>query len=179
MKIKLLSSLMVLVFFAIFAGCSKSDTEEAVVSIVGSFSAKVDGVEWKATIAESAGIKYNDYITITGIKGLPGTAEGESILITINAITTGTYALKLNVEGVDIQAFSSYQTNLSAEPDATNTIFNSYEGSVTLSELNTTDKRMSGTFTFKAKNSASPSVEKVISEGVFKNLKYTDQSATN
>jgi len=141
----------------LFAACSKDD---GLSDLFPGMSAKIDGEQW-STITRVTVLENNKFV-ITGTS-----ATGKSLAITINGQTEGTYAVNL----LSINKAVYKETVNTSTEDA----FIAVSGEIVLTEVNTSDKKISGTFNFSVVR-ANPATTISITEGVFTNLKYTDTS---
>ena len=156
---KTINLLLIIIAVAfIFSNCDKDEDNPIINN--ASMSAQVDGSEWSA-ITRVTVLKNNKFI-ITGTS-----VSGTVINVTILGITTGTYTLTL--DSLTAQFSGLYQPSATS-PTEDNYIVKS--GKVVISEINTSDKKISGTFEFAAKNILSGE-EKSITNGVFNYLKYS------
>lgn len=124
-------------------------------------NAKVDGTEWKTSIRASR--LENDKFIVTGTS-----IAGEILAITIFGSSEGIYELSLTQ--AKCAALLKESVNSTTE-DA----YASVTGKVTLTDVNTSTKKISGTFEFVLLRSLSGETVHV-TEGVFKNLTYTVES---
>ncbi|WP_339834343.1 DUF6252 family protein [uncultured Flavobacterium sp.] len=137
---------------------------------VGSFTAKIDGQLWTAQ-STAALIGGN----LMAINATIGGDTGESFSFLIDGVATGTYPANENIltyspAGTDF-GWSSLNFNNPTE----NT------GSITITSINTVNKTISGTFSFKGYwSDDTPNIApKNITEGVFTNITYEDYLDTN
>lgn len=152
---KTINLLLIIAVAFIFSNCDKDEINNA------SMAAQVDGSGWSALTRVTV-LKNNKFI-ITGTS-----ASGTVINITIFGITTGTY--KLTLDSLTVQFSGLYQ------PSATSPAEDNYiskSGTVVISEINTSDKKISGTFEFAAKKLSGE--EKSITNGEFNYLKYSEE----
>ncbi|NUY80038.1 hypothetical protein HUK80_03960 [Flavobacterium sp. MAH-1] len=170
MKNKLLIGLFA--FFSVlnFTAC---DTEPIDPNIIvpdpvdpvedGTFTAKIDGVQYTALTAEA--FISGGAITIAAVR-----ANGDNFAFVIGGNTAGTYAANQNIlmftQG---QSESGWQSINPANPGE-NT------GSVTISEVNTTNHTITGTFHFTGYWNGDGTIEpKEFTEGEF-TVPYSDPS---
>jgi len=134
--------------------CSK-DSDSIIDTKMG---AKIDGNSWSSITRVS--VMAGETITITG------TSTADVMVITINGITAKTYTL--SIIPVSTECACVYQPSLiSGENDW----YYSTSGTVTLTKVDTVNKKISGTFQFTvAKGLLST---KSITSGVFNDLSYT------
>lgn len=135
--------------------CTKDDQEEIKEAVLGTMNASIGGVEWTADAP--AAVVSSDRITVTGISGK------QSITLTVETKTTGNYKITPNaITG------AVYVANTDSASTKT---YISTSGTLTVSDINTKSKRVSGSFVFKAftpdlKDSIS------VSNGQFTYVKY-------
>ena len=159
-RILLLSTLII---FSTFIGCKKDESLPA-----ASMSAKVDGNTW-STVARVA----RHTTTGEGQFVITGTSlTGSAIVLTTIGDDVGEYLLTLTMTEDEKQIIAVYQ------PDVTSPTENNYvakSGSIKITDINTEDKLISGTFSFNAyKNILNVTPDTVITEGVFSNLQYSE-----
>lgn len=134
-----------------------------------SMSCKLDALSWMAAEGQAGITIEQGLIRISG-----KAADGTSLILTLNGTAPGTY--KLTQGGNNVGVYS---------PDSTSASFASNQGldptaTVVISEINTTDSTMSGSFQFTGFRPSDNS-KKVITEGKFINLKFalvTNSTAT-
>ncbi|MBK9637067.1 MAG: hypothetical protein IPO63_04345 [Bacteroidetes bacterium] len=127
-------------------------------------SAKVDGVNWTSLSNKTAGSIINNVSTCTGIA-----SDSSRITFTVNqnVALNGTYDLGFGSGNVGSYATTSSSLPWISSGSVTCT------GTLTITALNTTSKRMSGTFAFKGYR-ASDNTFRDITVGVFTNVAYQD-----
>jgi hypothetical protein len=147
-----------IVFFTLFAvvlmGCNK----ESLQNLAPNMSATIDEDSW--TSLTRASILTDDGISITA-----SSTSGETLILTILGDSAGIYDLNLT----SAKCGAVYKETLS---QSTSDAWVSSSGQINLTEVNTSDKKISGTFHFQMKQDLSSTVIE-ISDGVFNNLKYT------
>ena len=152
-KIILLLGLITLMF-----GCSKDNSN----FLSTDMSAKIDQKDWK-TLTRTTVLNSGKFI-ITGIA-----LDGSSLAITIFSDKAGNYKVTPNQDACE----AVYKKTAKATSDDT---YLAISGNVSLSEVDNTNKQISGTFNFTVAHSLTDSSWISISEGKFTNLKYTDTS---
>lgn len=152
------------VLVVVLLSCSK-DSDEAIAS-AGSIAATVDGVSWKATVA-SASIA-NGAITIAGKD-----ANNKGIQFgTLKSIKKGTYSVK-GPNGSELP-----EASLSLTPAGETAYASSYYaagqtvGTITISEIDETNKTVSGSFSGKVKRLVPAQKEIEIKGGTFNKVSY-------
>lgn len=137
------------------SSCTKDDQEEIKEAVIGTMNASIAGVEWIADAP--SGVVGSDRITVTGV------GSKKSIVLTIETTKTGNYKITANsITG------AVYVANTDSASTKT---YISTEGTLTVSDINTKSKRISGSYVFKAfSTNLKDSVS--VSSGQFTNLKY-------
>lgn len=142
----------------VLASCS---LEEIIDELAPDMTAKIDGIEWKASIPYAA-LEDGKFI-ITGVS-----LDGKSISITVNGTNTGNY--ELNITSVQCTAIYKESTSSSLE-DA----YIAVSGAVNISAVDTEKKTISGTFSFSVmRDIMEPAVE--ITGGKFNYLSYSEEA---
>ncbi|MES2837335.1 MAG: DUF6252 family protein [Bacteroidota bacterium] len=150
--------LISLCFSALFLttnSCTKEDQEEVKEAVVGTMNADIAGASWIADAP--AGSVTTDRITVSGV----GTKK--SIALTIEGVATGTY-------NISISSITGAVLVTNTDSASTKT-YVSKSGKIIISDINTSSKRISGFYDFKAfSTNLKDSV--TVSSGQFTNLKY-------
>lgn len=151
-----------------FTGCSKDDdnnSNNTPAAVTASMTAKVDGVAWTSLSNRCAGSIMNGISNLTGIA-----TDSTVIVITIqDEVAAG--------DTVDIGFGSGNAGAFALDPNGTAFGWSSNgnatcTGEFIVTALDATNKRMSGTFKFKA-HRASDNTFKNITDGVFTNVTYS------
>ncbi|MCX6272711.1 MAG: DUF6252 family protein [Bacteroidetes bacterium] len=147
---------LILVTGLIFsAGCKKdSNTNNETASMM----CKIDGVAWTSSTRLTTMQAGSFLINATNSHGF------ETLNIIVSGITKGTYTI--DPLSAQIQASASYSNSM-LFPDS---IYTAFSGTVTLTSVDLSNKKISGSFSFDAKN-LSMKVKK-ITEGVFTGIQY-------
>jgi len=155
------TTLLSLVALIGITACSKDDVEDAVASVTGTMSAKIDGNDWSSS--GPAAVFSNGAIAATGL------ASGDqSIVVSSSAIATGTYSFNPLTPPI---GGGLYRLKIN---DSTTHEYVAYNGSFIITEIKTADKRMSGTFSFDAVHV--PTLDTVsVTAGEMTNINYTEQ----
>lgn len=165
---KLFAHLLLMAISASFmlVSCSKEDSEPQM-------KAKIDGSDWTALVRTATLSQSQNVIVITGFPNLSQSAE-KSIIITIKGTTKGTYQLSAYVDELSGDCMIVYKTSDNAAPGSAS-YYNSYSATVTITDIDTSKKRISGTFVADMYPNGDPTGTKiVISDGKFQNLLYTE-----
>lgn len=137
-----------------FASCKKnSDSTTPIVT------ATIGGTAWKAT-TRTAVLAGNTF-TITA----SSLVTGQTMMININGITPGTY----NLDPTNLSTGCSCTYNSTKLTGETFTYLGT-QGTVTLTEVDTDNKTISGTFSFTVYNITKGTLD--ITNGSFSNLEY-------
>lgn len=160
MKKLLLISLIALVVIS----CKKDDDDpdNNFINPSASMSAKINGTSWSA-ITRVTTLQSNTFI-ITGT----GSINGNNVMaITILGSTTGTYVLD------PMNAQTQFTANFTPVVSNTDSIYQAYQGTVTLTSVDVANKKVSGTYSFKAR--LQDMVTEIdVTEGKFENLNFTE-----
>jgi len=150
---------IILVLFAVallfMVSCEKAKT------FLPKMEAVIGGEQWSA-ITRKTNLSTNGYFTIIGTS-----KSGEILEITIRGDQEKIY--NLNPLSGELECNAVYKEAISMSTDD---IYNSYSGTVNLYTVNNSDKRISGTFSFKMTRTSSIDTLSVKS-GEFSSLSYT------
>lgn len=153
-----MKKLIVLIFISgIFfsMSCKKDSKITDVINFNASMKCKINGTQWSSLTR----------VTTLGNPTTVNGTNGNSVLnVSILGNTTGTYTLNTNAGTFQ---FSATYTNDSGTTDS---LYTANNGTATISSIDATNKRISGTFSFQAKNTNSN--QKTVTEGIFKDLEY-------
>jgi len=152
----ILVSVSVIIFFT--AGCKKDSNVLAT-----KMSATIDGKTWNS--ATRVTIKNSTGFTITA-QQVSTTLVTSSLVIRIGGLNTGTY----NVIASSNTCLGTYTPDVQTATES----YISATGTVKLTEVNTGDKTISGTFEFTCANLSLQTIE--IKSGSFDDLKYQESS---
>ena len=152
-------TLIILICGLLFSlSCKKDSKITDLINVSASMKCKINGTSWSAVTRVTTQQGNNFLINGTGSLG------NDVLNVTIIGNTTGTYNLTTNTPP-QIQMSANFANGTS--PDS---LYTATEGTVTLSSVDVTNKKISGSFSFKAKNMALNN--KNITEGTFSNLIY-------
>lgn len=149
-------TLFIAILIVVISSCSKDDDS----ALPTKMSATIDNAEW-SSITRVTVLKDNRFV-ITGTS-----LDGKSLSITILGSTEGTYELSLN----SVQFGAVYKESVSTSTDDA---YAATSGEVVLTNIDTSSKEISGTFSFVLRKSLTENSISV-TEGTFTNLKYTEQ----
>ncbi|MCW4468768.1 DUF6252 family protein [Flavobacterium sp. MFBS3-15] len=124
------------------------------------FKVNIDGTLYTAD--ESLATIGEGLISVAGMRG----NNGEMVAIIVNATTTGTYT--------DAAIMAYYESD---EDENGYNNFLENPGTVTISNIDTVNNTISGTFSFTGVNDAGQ--EKVFTNGVFENVPYTTENTSD
>ena len=155
MKSKLTIIFLLTILSFSLNSCKKEDF------LTGSMSCKIDGISW-SSITQITVLKSGFFnITATSM-------SGQVLNITIKGQEVGTY--ELDVNNVNVACAAIYKPDISDE----NQNFASKAGTVKITEIDTQNLTISGTFSFELTDVNLTST-KSITEGKFTDLPYTNQ----
>lgn len=130
--------LTVVLILVTFSQCKKdSEGNPIIPGITNSMTAKVNGVLWTSVVRTCT--KSNNTVILTGTS-----ADGK--IIELHITPSGTETLTTNVN-YSLSLTSFYKTSINT---ATDDIYFAVTGTAKLSELDLTNKLISGTFSFSA-----------------------------
>jgi hypothetical protein len=154
---------LIVILFAVLALAScKKDSIDDIYNPTASMKAKIGTAQWEA-VTRLVTLQSNKFI-ITGT----GTVAGNNVIaITVLGETTGTY--NLNAPQSQLQFSANYTPKAGMSADS---IYQAYEGVVTISEIDATNKKISGTFSFKMRMVTDINNEVNVTEGTFTSLSY-------
>jgi hypothetical protein len=168
MKRQVFFTLIGLALLSIFA-CQKEKSFEKSTGNGGNagadFRAKINNVPWVAANNTRGASIIGGFINITGIS-----SDNKQISITLNGTSAGNYTLVQNsfnvgtfIDGNSVNTFA-YATNQGQDTTQAG-------GTVVITEINATNKTISGNFHFKVFRDMDQQ-QLMITEGVFTNLAY-------
>ena len=140
-------------------GCKKDSKITDIVNLSASMKCKVNGSQWTA---------LSRVTTLQGTTLLvngTGSLGSDVLNITVPSAGVGTFNLS-TVQPISAQ-FSATYTNDTGNTDS---LYTATSGTVTITKFDQTNKRVSGTFSFTARNLAMAT--KTITEGTFTELEY-------
>jgi len=175
--VKLISGLLVLAL--LFSACQKEVSDESFTGnngnggnpVTGDFRAKINGNQWVANAAAGA-VRNNGLINISGL-------NVDGLLLTITLTDSGVHTYTLDDQSfnaaahVDSTLASTISFTSNASDDSTLA-----GGTVTITSIDTSTKRMSGTFRFKVFRPID-SLVRNFTEGSFTNINYRTDAGIN
>lgn len=151
-----------------FVSCSKDSNTPTLLS--ASSSATIDGVAWSnPLLVPPFAVKTSTGFTIT-MSGISSNTVTSTLIVQLFGTTTGTYNVSLVSGGNKCTAV--YTPSLLTPTDT----YASTVGKVSVTEINATNKTISGTFSFTCVNTGM--ISKKIENGKFTNAKYTESTPT-
>ncbi len=145
------------------ASCKKDSKVNDVVNPTASMSCKINGTQW--TSISRVTVRQNNKFIISGTGSL-----GSDILnITTFGITPKTYNLH------PIDGIIEFSATFTQDTNNQDSLYQAVYGTVTLTKVDTVNKKISGTFNFRMSKIIDPLIIKEITEGSFNNLSYSDQ----
>lgn len=177
-KIKFLSALIVLFSALTFTSCDNEPIDSAIDPSSGggggggggaaTFKADFNGSTWNALSSQA--VISGNIIQIAGIK-----SDGSSFGFLIDGSTVGTYPANENLLAFNPAGseYGYWSTNIANPTEDT--------GSITITNIDTVNKKISGTFTFKGywSNEDEAGVLPInFTNGVFTNVPYINSSET-
>jgi hypothetical protein len=175
-KIKLILGIFFILTAFTFTSCENEPIDSAIdlddfnngsnVPVV--FKADFSGATWSATTAQA--VISGNFITISGVK-----ANGEGFGFLVEANTTGTYPANTNLLAYTPAGseYGYWGTNFDNPDENT--------GSITISNINTTNNTLSGTFSFKgywSDTSVTSILPVQFTNGIFQNIPFITQDQT-
>lgn len=137
----------------------------------GSFMVDFDS---QTFVADQVSATISDeIINITGLRG----ANGEAVILTLNGTTSGTYQLGVQ-SGSSINAAAYNESNTSQSAWIAVTDGTTSQGQVIITEIDTVNLKISGTFSFTATNFLLNQTKNFTS-GSFTNVTYEDGFTNN
>lgn len=158
----------ILLITVIFSACKKDETVENTILSQASMSAKVNDTSWTAITRVTRHFAANNKFVISGTS-----SDGQVIVITILADAVGTYTSSTSIDSLSAQVGAVWQPDASS-PTTDNYV--SQSGTVTLSTVDTQNRKVSGTFSFDLIN-VSNNQTKTITEGKFSELSYSESDS--
>ena len=140
--------------------CKKDTKITDIINPGASMKCNIGGASWSAVSRVTT--KQGNKFIITGT----GSMGSDVLNVTIFGATPGTYTI--DPQAAQIQASATF-----TKSTALDSLYTAFEGTATLSSVDTTNKKISGTFSFKAKNLTHPLLSNmIITSGTFTNLIY-------
>ncbi len=145
-----------IIAMVLITSCSE-ETKDEIKDLLPSMSATIDGEKWVTSVR--ATVEKDGFFIITGTA-----LTGETLIVTIKGTSTGLYELKAPLK---TQCMIVYKEDVNTELEGAL----GFEGSVNLTDVNTTSKNISGTFEFKILKDGNTTMN--VTDGVFSKVNYT------
>jgi hypothetical protein len=166
-KLKLIGALALIASLS-FTSCKKDSTDDNTpttqTAANGGMIAKIDGKAWTANLTGAS--QQNGMTNISG-----QSTDGQTLTITLSDTKAGTYAL--NGSTMHAAAYTKTQGSSGYSSNGAS----GAGGTVVISEVDATNKTISGTFSFTLIEPSSGS-KVVVSEGSFNKVTYTTCNTT-
>jgi hypothetical protein len=135
-------------------------------NVTGDFRAKINGTQWVANRVATI-VRQNGIISVTGIS-----SSGKTLTITLTDSGAKTYTLQQT--GFNFAAYLDSTVAQTSFASNYNSSSDSAGGTLTITNIDTVNKKMSGTFIFKVFNPNLAPASSVVTftEGVFNNISY-------
>jgi Family of unknown function (DUF6252) len=153
---------IVLAVTVVFSACNK-DGDGSLPSLINpyaSMSASISGYSWSATTRVS--VHFNNKFIVTGTS-----IDGKVVEVSIFGDSPGTYELN------PLQSLTQMQGLWKPDGTTSGQNYVSVRGTATLTEVDTTNKMISGTFEFVAARTINDTV--YVQNGAFSKLNYSEQ----
>jgi|YNPMSStandDraft_2_1061718.scaffolds.fasta_scaffold07381_4 hypothetical protein len=156
------NAILIVISIILLTNCKKDSKINDIVNPTASFTCKINGTTWTAITRVTR--KESNKFIITGTSSLGSDA--------LNIVTFGTEKKTYNLSPIDGKTeFSATFTN---DTQITDSLYQAVNGTVTITSLDTTNKKISGTFQFITSKIVNPLIIKEITSGSFNNLTYTE-----
>lgn len=154
-------SIIALVLLSLNA-CKKDSKINEIINPTASFSCKINNVSWSATTRLTK--KQGNTFIITGTGSL-----GNDVL---NITTFGTTAQTYHLDPINSQ--TQFSATFTTDKNNNDSLYQAINGTVTLTSVDTVNKKISGTFSFRSSKIINPLILKEFTDGSFNNLTYTE-----
>jgi len=159
-KTVLFLSIIALIVFSI--SCKKETVDEVAPLITtASMTATVNDTAWTSVTRVSKNYTNLNTFVITGTS-----SDGKVIAVTVKGEQVGTYTSSTSIDSLNAQVGAVWKPNSSLN-------YVSKNGTVKITDINTSDLRISGTFSFEVVNSSDLNDSFGITSGKFDNVKYS------
>ncbi len=165
MKTRILILTTLVIVITIFS-CKKDDAEEISTYVSSaSITATVNDTAW------SAFTRVTKHYPSTNLFVIAGTdTDGKILSLTIKADSAGIYTSSTSIDSLSAKVGAVWK------PKSGQYISN--KGTVEITEVNTAEKKISGTFNFTIINTSDLTDDISIRSGKFTNIGYTEESDT-
>ena len=142
--------------------CKKDSKVNDIINPTASFSCKINNVSWSAITRVTK--KQGNTFIITGTGSL-----GNDVL---NITTFGTTAQTYHLDPINSQ--TQFSATFTMDTNNNDSLYQAVNGTVILTSVDTVNKKISGTFSFRSSKIINPLILKEITNGSFNNLSYTE-----
>ena len=164
-KLGIILSFIALVVFT--DSCTKEKIEELAPLVTqASMSANINNTTWTTITRITKHYTGLHTFVITGTS-----TSGRVLAITVKGETTGTFTSSTDINDPSAQVGAVWKPSSSLN-------YVSKSGSITISEINTTDSKLTGTFSFEMVNTSDISDVISIASGKFDNIKFSVSDST-
>ncbi len=165
MKKHLLILTSLAIVITIFS-CKKEDAEEISTYVSSaSMTATVNDTAWSALTRVTKHYPNTNIFVIVGTD-----TDGKILSVTVKGDQKGTYTSSTSIDSLSAQVGCVWK------PKSGQYISN--KGTVEITEVNTTEKKISGTFNFDVVNTSDLTDGFTVASGKFTNLGYTEETDT-
>lgn len=159
-RISIILSIAAIIVFTI--SCTKETAEDiAPLVTTASMSASVNDTAWTSITRVTKLYSNLNTFVITGTS-----TSGKVIAVTIKGDQVGTYTSSASIDSASAQVGAVWKPSTSLN-------YVSKGGTVNITDINTSETRISGTFNFELVNSSNLSDVFNITSGKFENVKYS------
>jgi len=144
------------------SACKKESKLSDIVNPTASFSCKINNVSWTAITRVTR--KQGNTFIISGTGSL-----GNDVL---NITTFGTTAQTYHLDPINSQ--TQFSATFTMDTNNSDSLYQAVNGTVVLTSVDTVNKKISGTFSFRSSKIINPLLLKEVTNGSFNNLTYTE-----
>ncbi|NSW46261.1 MAG: hypothetical protein HPY79_10655 [Bacteroidales bacterium] len=144
------------------SACKKDSKINDIINPTASFSCKINNVSWTAITRVTR--KQGNTFIISGTGSL-----GNDVL---NITTFGTTAQTYHLDPINGQ--TQFSATFTMDTNTNDSLYQAVNGTVTLTSVDTVNKKISGTFSFRSSKVINPLLLKEVTNGSFNNLTYTE-----
>ena len=157
----------IIMFGIIATSCTKENAEEIAPLITqASMSANIDDTTWTTITRVTKHYTGLHTFVITGTS-----TSGRVLAITVKGETTGTYTSSTDINDPSAQVGAVWKPSSSVN-------YVSKSGTVTFSEINSSDSKLTGTYSFEMVNTNDITDVINIESGKFDNIKFSVSDST-
>ncbi|OFX74748.1 MAG: hypothetical protein A2X12_03285 [Bacteroidetes bacterium GWE2_29_8] len=171
-KILKTTALMIILATIVFVGCKKDEettTPETVTpTVTDNFKAKIDGVDYTTTTGKAT--LYSGVLMVQGNNA--NNTKSMIIYMVYDSIAVNkTFPIGENNTGINAKGYYK-DSNIEPSTEFESTNDGLTTDKITITKFDAAGKTISGTFNFTAVDQDDPNVKKVITTGVFTDLKW-------